>query len=206
MSSVRLFERRDDRSMARVEIFSGRERRRFWSEAQKLAILAEVVSSGFGVAMVARRHDVSPQQVYGWRRDFRRQVAARTGAGAYQGSRSDAGRQVGGAPPIIGADRRRIVCALGKGAGAHLGQIQTRRTHPLRPGAPRQLRAVPRRWPRRNRLQHRRAGDPAPDNYEKELTLRRLRRRWPDVGDHSDPADDGKDERRRSLRLAQANP
>ena len=60
--------------MARVEIFSGRERRRFWSDAQKLAILDEVVSSGLGVAVVARRHDVSPQQVYGWRRDFRRQA------------------------------------------------------------------------------------------------------------------------------------
>jgi transposase len=60
--------------MARVEIFSGRERRRFWSDAQKLAILDEVVSSGLGVAAVARRHDVSPQQVYGWRRHFRRKA------------------------------------------------------------------------------------------------------------------------------------
>jgi transposase len=61
--------------MARVEIFTRRERRRFWSDAQKLAILDEVVSSGLGVATVARRHDVSPQQVYGWRRDFRRKAA-----------------------------------------------------------------------------------------------------------------------------------
>lgn len=60
--------------MARVEILSGRERRRFWSDAQKLAILDEVVSSGLGVAEVARRHDVSPQQVYGWRRDYRRKA------------------------------------------------------------------------------------------------------------------------------------
>ncbi len=62
--------------MARVEIFSGRERRRFWSDAQKLAILDEIVSSGLGVAAVARRHEVSPQQVYGWRRHFRRNGAA----------------------------------------------------------------------------------------------------------------------------------
>jgi transposase len=60
--------------MARIEILSGRERRRFWSDAQKLAILDEVVASGLGVAEVARRHDVSPQQVYGWRRDFRRKA------------------------------------------------------------------------------------------------------------------------------------
>lgn len=56
--------------MGRVEIFSGRGRRRFWSAAQKLAILDEVAASGLGVAEVARRHDVSPQQVYGWRREF----------------------------------------------------------------------------------------------------------------------------------------
>ncbi len=60
--------------MVRVEILSGRERRRFWSDAQKLAILDEVLSSGLGVAMVARRHDVSPQQVYGWRRNFYREA------------------------------------------------------------------------------------------------------------------------------------
>jgi transposase len=63
--------------MARVEIFSGRERRRFWSDAQKLAILDEIVSSGLGVAAVARRHDISPQQVYGWRRHFRRKAPAK---------------------------------------------------------------------------------------------------------------------------------
>jgi transposase len=61
--------------MGRVEILSGRECRRFWSDAQKLAVLDEVVSSGLGVAEVARRHDVSLQQVYGWRQDFRRKAA-----------------------------------------------------------------------------------------------------------------------------------
>jgi len=61
--------------MARVEIFSGRERRRFWSDAQKLAILDEIVSSGLGVAAISRRYDVSPQQVYGWRRHFRAKKA-----------------------------------------------------------------------------------------------------------------------------------
>jgi len=67
--------------MARVEIFSGRERRRFWSDAQKLAILDEIVSSGLGVAAVARRHEVSPQQVYGWRRHIRRGAPAKATPG-----------------------------------------------------------------------------------------------------------------------------
>ena len=65
--------------MGRVEILCGRERRRFWSYAEKLAILDEVVSCGLGVATVARRHNVSPQQVYGWLRDFRRKAAPEPG-------------------------------------------------------------------------------------------------------------------------------
>ena len=56
--------------MGRVEILTGRERRRFWSDAEKLAILEEVGTSGLPVAEVARRHDVLPQQIYAWRRKF----------------------------------------------------------------------------------------------------------------------------------------
>ncbi|MEQ8784575.1 MAG: transposase [Roseibium album] len=54
--------------MGRIEILTSRERRRFWSEDQKVAILEEVAASGLTVAEVARRHDVLPQQIYTWRR------------------------------------------------------------------------------------------------------------------------------------------
>ena len=50
--------------MARVEILSGRERRRFWSDEQKRAILDEAAASGLTLADVARRHDIVPQQIY----------------------------------------------------------------------------------------------------------------------------------------------
>lgn len=56
--------------MGRVEILTGRERRRIWSDDQKLTILEEVATSGLTVADVARRHDVLPQQIYAWRRNF----------------------------------------------------------------------------------------------------------------------------------------
>ena len=56
--------------MGRVEILTDRERRRIWSDDQKLAILEEVATSGLTVADVARRHDVVPQQIYAWRRKF----------------------------------------------------------------------------------------------------------------------------------------
>jgi transposase len=52
--------------MARVEIWTGRERRRSWSDEQKLQILREAASS-LSVSAVARKHDVVPQQIYIWR-------------------------------------------------------------------------------------------------------------------------------------------
>ncbi|MEQ8964875.1 MAG: transposase [Azospirillaceae bacterium] len=54
----------------RQEILRGAERRRRWSDEQKLAILSEVGDEGWSVAEVARRHDLSRQQVYQWRREL----------------------------------------------------------------------------------------------------------------------------------------
>jgi transposase len=56
--------------MGRVEVL-GRERRRVWSVEDKLRILAEAEAHGIGLAAVARRHDLCPQQLYTWRRLFR---------------------------------------------------------------------------------------------------------------------------------------
>lgn len=56
--------------MGRVEILTGVERRRKWSEEQKLSILEEVATNGLPVAEIARRHDLIPQQIYRWRRQF----------------------------------------------------------------------------------------------------------------------------------------
>ena len=56
--------------MARMEIWTGRERRRKWSDKQKLEILEEVVTSGLSVSAIAHRHDVVPQQIYTWRREL----------------------------------------------------------------------------------------------------------------------------------------
>lgn len=58
--------------MGRVEILTGLERRRVWSDGEKLAILSELASGTETVVEVARRHDVLPQQIYAWRRRFRR--------------------------------------------------------------------------------------------------------------------------------------
>jgi len=54
-----------------VEIL-GRERRRRWSQAEKLEIVAAVGVNGETLARVARRYDVSRSQIYNWRHLFRK--------------------------------------------------------------------------------------------------------------------------------------
>lgn len=57
--------------MARVEVFTGPERRRRrWSEEQKRAIVAASLAPGAVVSEVARRADVGAGQIYRWRKEF----------------------------------------------------------------------------------------------------------------------------------------
>jgi transposase len=56
----------------RHEVIVGVERRRRWSEDQKLGVLMEVGVAGATVADVARRHDLTRQHIYQWRRELRR--------------------------------------------------------------------------------------------------------------------------------------
>jgi transposase len=55
----------------RIEVFTGAGRRRTWSAEDKARIVAESVTSGDSVCSVARRHGLSPQQLFGWRRQAR---------------------------------------------------------------------------------------------------------------------------------------
>ena len=57
--------------MARVEVMTGPERRRRWSDEQKRAIVAASLAPGAVVSEVARRADVCPGQIYRWRQEFR---------------------------------------------------------------------------------------------------------------------------------------
>ncbi|MHC2486217.1 IS66-like element accessory protein TnpA [Sinorhizobium meliloti] len=56
--------------MAKVEILTGAERQRRWSAEQKLSILQEAFNTDGSVSVVARRHDILPQQIYAWRKKF----------------------------------------------------------------------------------------------------------------------------------------
>ncbi len=50
----------------------GVERRRRWPDALKLEILGEVGVNGWTVSDVARRHDITRQHLYEWRRALKR--------------------------------------------------------------------------------------------------------------------------------------
>ncbi len=54
--------------MGQITVFTGPERRRRWSEEERVQILTEAFSPGACVAQVARRHDVSTALIYTWRR------------------------------------------------------------------------------------------------------------------------------------------
>ncbi len=49
----------------------GVERRRRWTDEVKISILHEVGQSGWSVTDVARRHDLTRQHLYQWRRALR---------------------------------------------------------------------------------------------------------------------------------------
>ena len=57
--------------MARLEVFSGAQRRRRWSDEQKQAVVAAAFAPGAIVAEVARRTDARPGQIYRWRQELR---------------------------------------------------------------------------------------------------------------------------------------
>jgi transposase len=68
----------------RLEIFTGAGRRRSWSAADKARIVAESQTAGASVCAVARRHGLTPQQLFTWRREARqRGTNAAGGASAF---------------------------------------------------------------------------------------------------------------------------
>src|SRR5947207_11224013 len=56
----------------RIEVFTGAGRRRSWSPEEKAAIIVESYGAGETVCAVARRHGLTPQQLFAWRRLARR--------------------------------------------------------------------------------------------------------------------------------------
>ena len=67
----------------RVEVLSGSERRRRWSLDEKVRIVAEAAAPGSSVSEVARRHDISRQNIYQWRCELKQQAVHPTGKAVF---------------------------------------------------------------------------------------------------------------------------
>ena len=63
---------RDEEPVRRIEVFTGAGRRRSWSDEDKSRIIAESHVQGETVSAVARRHGMTAQQLFAWRRASRR--------------------------------------------------------------------------------------------------------------------------------------
>ncbi|WP_211353853.1 transposase, partial [Phreatobacter oligotrophus] len=55
-------------SYPKSEVLPGPQRRRRWTVTEKLEMVAETNEPGSSVSLVARRHGVSPNQLFTWRR------------------------------------------------------------------------------------------------------------------------------------------
>jgi len=74
MSDTELLLKPKPEPVRRLEVFTGAGRRRRWSSEQKARIVSETYETGETVSAVARRHGLTPQQLFGWRRNGRPRV------------------------------------------------------------------------------------------------------------------------------------
>jgi transposase len=65
-------------AVRRVEVITGTGRRRRFSDDDKARFVEETLAPDAVVSEVARRHGLSPQQLFGWRRQARELMAAST--------------------------------------------------------------------------------------------------------------------------------
>ena len=53
---------------SKIEIVTSVQRRRRWTAQEKYLIVQETYQPGINVSIVARKHGISPSQVFNWRR------------------------------------------------------------------------------------------------------------------------------------------
>lgn len=66
-------------AVQRIEVFTGTGRRRSWTAEEKAQIVADSYAEGDTVCGVARRHGLTPQQLFTWRRQARQPLATKPG-------------------------------------------------------------------------------------------------------------------------------
>jgi transposase len=60
----------------RIEVITGVDGRRRWTVDEKARIVAETLSPGAVVSVIARRHGLTPQQLFAWRREARQRTVS----------------------------------------------------------------------------------------------------------------------------------
>jgi transposase len=63
-----------ERLVRRIEVITGDGGRRRWTLDEKARIVAETLDPGAVVSVIARRHGLSPQQLFAWRREARKRT------------------------------------------------------------------------------------------------------------------------------------
>ncbi|HEX9326341.1 MAG TPA: transposase [Reyranella sp.] len=71
MAGAELNAKSEPRTIQRIEVLTGPERRRQWSTEDKDRIVAESYSGADSVSRIARRYGLLPQQLFTWRREAR---------------------------------------------------------------------------------------------------------------------------------------
>ncbi len=67
----------EPKTVHRLEVITGTGRRRRFSADEKARIVEESLAPGAVISAVARRHGLTPQQLFGWHRQARQPMAAR---------------------------------------------------------------------------------------------------------------------------------
>jgi transposase len=102
--------------LQRVEVITGVGRRRRWPQEAKTRIVLESQQPGAVVSEVARQHGLTPQQLFGWRRESRNGLAGIDARG------SPRPVSTAFAPIVVAAAADQSEAAAGIAAGG--GQIE----------------------------------------------------------------------------------
>ena len=98
------------------EILVGPERRRRWSDGEKIAIVVEAAGPGVTVAGIARRRGITRQQIYQWRTDMRQGRLVDENGGPFLAVEFVGGAGCGDPPPPEGSGCDTLIeITLGKG-------------------------------------------------------------------------------------------
>src|ERR1700736_4995448 len=113
----------DVTDVRRIELITGTGRRRRWSSEDKASIVVDSLKPGVSVSEVARRNGLSPQQLFGWRREARVLFHEGVSAAAADRSAANPAPPTPSQPPSIGSGT--IEIAIDDAVVRVSGQVET---------------------------------------------------------------------------------